>query len=452
MEKINIAIDVFPYKENIWSICDYGGEQIYSKLALPLFITEKGTVKPFAAEVFEQSTNEVKIEIKRNLFWSNGDNVKAEDYVRAIRYVISDGSNRYKKILSALIKDEKAIVAHDDYCFSLRTSWYDPFITQHLTLINFSPMHVSNREIYAGPYILQSKNENVIKLIANKKFSLTNESEFVKEIDYVLVAEDLDGQAFFSGIVDVSSNTALDLNKYQQFKSRKEFFSDNDNLVMLLSPGNKFDQIPDDVKMRFVSAIQREAIAAKFNNALEPFYSWMALYYDGEYEVAENNASLHINSFSLDVSYEDFYPNKDVLGFIKSQVAEHNIHLNLCQDNYGDWQSDCHLRFEIRKAPQSSPINIIRSDLSRLDKNHEDYLYLKKLYSCLHVKELSSQQGKIFKKIDAVLRKHGLCIPLFLFPTGFFCVSNLAEASIFSPGKRVQVKKDDENKVECIRT
>lgn len=37
MKAINIALDVFSYSNDIWSVSDYSGEQVYSKLALPLF-------------------------------------------------------------------------------------------------------------------------------------------------------------------------------------------------------------------------------------------------------------------------------------------------------------------------------------------------------------------------------------------------------------------------------
>ncbi|MGY4565393.1 hypothetical protein [Erwinia sp. TECH1] len=82
MNNLNIAVDVFPYKEDIWSICDYSGEQIYSKLALPLFSLEKGEVELLGAESFQQTADSLRITIRKDLFWSNGDNVKAADYVR----------------------------------------------------------------------------------------------------------------------------------------------------------------------------------------------------------------------------------------------------------------------------------------------------------------------------------------------------------------------------------
>lgn len=37
MEEVVIAVDALPYYSHIIDICDYSGEQIFSKMALPLF-------------------------------------------------------------------------------------------------------------------------------------------------------------------------------------------------------------------------------------------------------------------------------------------------------------------------------------------------------------------------------------------------------------------------------
>ncbi|PIT69473.1 hypothetical protein [Bartonella tribocorum] len=102
MKKINIAIDVLPYKHNIWSICDYSGEQVYHKCALPLFCVKNGTPICIGARDVEQNEKELTISIKENLFWNNGEQVYAEDYVRAIDFIQHDEGNRYQKILSSL--------------------------------------------------------------------------------------------------------------------------------------------------------------------------------------------------------------------------------------------------------------------------------------------------------------------------------------------------------------
>ncbi|EDF8639467.1 hypothetical protein GCB06_21160, partial [Salmonella enterica] len=124
MNNLNVAIDVFPYKEDIWSICDYSGEQIYSKLALPLFSLEKDEIKPLGAESFQQTVDSFRINIRKDLFWSNGDNVKAVDYVRAIKHICYDENNRYNKLLASVAKLGVETEIHNDHSFTIQTSWY----------------------------------------------------------------------------------------------------------------------------------------------------------------------------------------------------------------------------------------------------------------------------------------------------------------------------------------
>ncbi|EJT2854268.1 hypothetical protein NVU42_003143, partial [Salmonella enterica] len=111
------------------------------------------------------------------------------------------------------------------------------------------------------------------------------------------------------------------------------------------------------------------------------------------------------------------------------------------QDKYGYWLSESHLRFEIRKIPQRNPVQIIRSDLSNISTSHAKFEKIKKLYSMLFTEALSSQQPEIFKVIDFYLRDYCLSLPLFIFPTGFFCHSSILENTLYAPGRKVLIKE-----------
>ncbi|MBP2844689.1 hypothetical protein J8655_04180 [Dickeya oryzae] len=442
MNEINIAVDVFPYKKDIWSICDYSGEQIYSKLALPLFFVEKDKVVMLAAEYFHQTAREITINIKKNLCWSNGDKLIAEDYVRSIKCICNDVGNRYNNILSSLVKSDSAIEVNSDYSFTLKTSWYDPFITQYLSLINFSPKHRCSDALYAGAYSLIDKDENTFRLVRNEFFTLDKYNNHVDKINYLLVKSDPDGRAFFTGKVHVSCNTAIDLKRYRYFMAHENFVSCNESLVMLLSPGKKFDEIPSDVKAILATSINRTVISERYDDMLNPIMSWMSMYFNGDYHYIHQDSNPRQTPFLLDISYEDFYPNKEILDCIEEQLLKYNIHIRKNRDEYGKWISESHFRFEIRKAPKFNPIQLIRSDLSKIAKGTPDYNRIKKIYSLLFKMDLLEQQQKIFQVIDFYLRQQCFYIPLFIFPTGFFCDGSVVASSLYTPGLRIFINRD----------
>lgn len=441
MNNLNVAIDVFPYKEDIWSICDYSGEQIYSKLALPLFSLEKDEIKPLGAESFQQTVDSFRINIRKDLFWSNGDNVKAVDYVRAIKHICYDENNRYNKLLASVAKLGVETEIHNDHSFNIQTSWYDPFITQYLSLLNFSPKHEHDDDVFAGPYVLVKKQDNLYQLIANKYFMLDKNFPAVEKINYLLVEKDPNGEAFFDGKVHVSCNTAVNLKNYRIFTAKKNFVAAEGNLMMMLSPGIKFDKLPNHVKEILTSKINRNTISARYDNILKPVASWMSMYFDGSYYPLRDAIAYKKSSFIIDISYEDFYPNDEILEDISKQLSGFNIEVRKHQDKYGYWLSESHLRFEIRKIPQRNPVQIIRSDLSNISTSHAKFEKIKKLYSMLFTEALSSQQPEIFKVIDFYLRDYCLSLPLFIFPTGFFCHSSILENTLYAPGRKVLIKE-----------
>lgn len=175
MSTINIALDVFSYAEDIWSVSDYSGEQIYNKLSLPLFRYERDKIALFAATSYKQGQSEITIKIKSNLYWSNGEKVIAADYARAINHIISSDSNRYQNLMLSVIRHPCGIEISDAHTLCINTAWYDPCIINYLSIINFSPMHKVDCNIHAGPYEIREKTECICKLKTNLFFQCDDE-------------------------------------------------------------------------------------------------------------------------------------------------------------------------------------------------------------------------------------------------------------------------------------
>lgn len=441
MNEINIAVDVFSYSKDIWSVSDYSGEQIYSKLALPLFRYENESPQLFAAASFKQTLSNITLNLREDLFWSNGDPVTADDYSRAIQYIIGAQENRYHKLLLSVIRHPRGIEVPDKYILSINTAWYDPFIIHYLSLINFSPMHSSDLNLYAGPYVIKETSEKSCQLVPNPFFQCEESEDWIEKINYKLLPSDPEACSFKNGDIHVSCDTSLDLHHYRQILKDTDFHQGNDTLVMLLSPGDKFSELPFDVLQLTGCAVDREKIASLYDNMLIPLESWLALYKENFYKCDFSSASLRTSPVELDVAFEDFYPNKEILQHFSEQLSHYNIILNFHEDNYGCWITPCHFRFEIRKMPKSNPIQLVRSDISRMSKNTKYYNEIKSEYSKLYNVANKSCLFDTFRKIDFYLRQQLLYLPLFVFPTGYFCHPKINTTSLMMPGSRIRIRK-----------
>jgi len=446
MKAINIALDVFSYSNDIWSVSDYSGEQVYSKLALPLFRYEGEELLPLAAISFTQTPDNIVIHLRDDLLWSNGDAVIADDYVRAINYIIGSQNNRYQKLLLSVIRHPRGVEATSQYTLSISTAWYDPFIRHYFTLLNFSPMHANNRDLHAGPYEIVENTDSVCKLTANPFYPSDGNKNNIEEINYLLLPSDPDAQAFHLGQVHVSCDTSLDLRRYQRCLYERDFHQGNDTLVMLLSPGNKFNELPDNVLQIIGRTVNRLDISAYYGHVLKPLKSWLSLYQHNYDECDFTKASTLSLPVTIDLAFEDFYPNKQILQLLTSQFTSNEITINLHQEPYGNWNADCHFRFEIRKVPKSNPIKFFRSDISRMSEDAACFDEIKAIYSQLFDIKKSDKQLDIFKKIDLHLRRQLLYLPLFIFPTGYFCHSAIDCKTLMLPGSKVKLRGANESK------
>ncbi|HHY0340148.1 hypothetical protein [Vibrio cholerae] len=457
MKRIKIAVDAFPYQKDIWSICDYSGEQIYSKVALPLFSYQEHKLSYLAALKYAQTPSYLDIVIREDLFWSNGEAICAEDYVRAIIHVCRDLKNRYCQLLLSVLRHpdftlhgkQSAILAINKSRIRIKTAWYDPFIPHYLSLLNFSPRHSSKMELSGGPYFLNCVSNRIYQLKVNPFFKLSNSEEKADTLEFILVEEDKEGQAFFEQQVHVSCDTALDLKRLQRYITHPNFHQGEEMLAIILSPGDRFDELSSETLERLVKAIDRDRIAHFYDLLLEPLSSWMQ-FYRIPFQPRQTQSAIEGSNFQkISIAYEDFYPNRELLEHIGEDIASYNLGLEVQQDKYGHWDSSCHLRLEIRKVPRHNPMLLLRTDISRLPSNSQYQAKIIKQYKRLFDLKSNIDHEIIFSEIDTHLRTENLYIPLFIFPTGFFCHQGIQAASLMQIGKYVLTKGESEDEVQA---
>lgn len=455
MNKIKIGVDAFSYCNAIWSLCDYNGEQIYKKIALPLFYYHHHRLECLAASNFKITDHSIDIHLREDLYWNNGEAVTASDYVRAILCVCLDRLNRYCQLLASVIHhfefsfdgDQCTIIAINDHCIHIKTAWYDPFIPQYLSLINFSPRHSVDCQLSAGPYQFAKATDNTIQLIKNPFFRLmqTQTQDCIDVLEYCLIEEDKEGEAFFDNELQVSCDTALSLTKWPKFKAHPDFHQGEELHAIVLSPGNLFQEVSPLHLNQFAKLLERERIANLYNNSLIPLYSWMQLYQipvDNrmETDLSDESISYSEGTITIKIAYEDFYPNLGLLEHIAEDLNRSSVFINPIQENYGQWYSDCHLRLELRKVPKQNPMLLVRSDISRLSRNSPYRQQLVMLYRQLFNSDSIEYRNTIFSRIDSYLRLEKLYIPLFILPTGYFCHQGINASTLMSYGDYVLQK------------
>ena len=448
MKKVKIGIDVLPYQQDIWSICDYSGEQIYNKIALPLFCYKDGNLIFLAAAQAFHTHAYLDIDIRGDLFWSNGEVITAEDYVRAILRVCCDTKNRYYRLLASVLHhpdfnaqgDQTAIFAITKNKLRIKTAWYDPFLPHYLSLLNFSPCNANEAGLSAGPYYFRSTSACGYELAANPFFRLSCAAEKVDTLEYCLIEDDKDGCAFFDDQIQVSCDTAVDLTCFRRYMSHPDFHRGKETLAIILSPGDCFEELSPETLERLVQTVDRDRIARSYGSSLVPLHSWMQLYripFKPRKAQPISPGSYHQ---TLSVAYEDFYPNSELLEYIAEDITPFGLRLEMKQDEYGDWSSSCHLRLEIRKIPQHNPMLLVRSDISRLPPHSKCETEVKRLYQQLFYSGNSVKHEAVFSKIDTHLREENLYIPLFVFPTGYFCHQNIDPGTLMQVGTHVLTK------------
>lgn len=444
--EVRIAVDAFPYKPTLSAVCDYSGMQIFAKTALPLFIEKNNTLVNHACNTYEQENDGRRwiFHLKNSLYWQNGEQVVAEDYCRALKFICRDKSNRYRSLFWDIVHakayanyhhEKIGIYSDGSYTLIIELNYHNNFIPWYFTLINTSPQHAKTAAFTAGPYFINKRDNSHYYLNKNAYYQLDNSTTACDTIIYKKIPEDAAATHFHCNEVDVSCDTGFDLDYYLQHKNTPYFKQNNTRLLMLLSPGKYFAHLPEQVKHILIHAIDREAIKQHFNGALASIYSYLDLYQIDAYPLSAKLMAPLAEPFLLSISYEDFYPNRIIIDLISKQLAYFNIHVKTQEDRYGERQALTHLRFEIRSSLNSTPFFLIKSDLSQGHLPTIDFAQAQRLYSALLQCRSLATQHYLFQQLDLLLRQHGIVIPLLIMPTGFFCRSFIQEATLLSVGQ-----------------
>ncbi len=445
MKTVKIALDAFPYEPRLHRVCDYGGMQIFAKLALPLFIDQQGKLTPLAAHSLESNEDgkTLTIRLRKDLRWSNGETVNAEHYAEAFRQICGDPSNRFHSLLSDLAGyvqcaqgDSAAlgVQAIDSHCLQLtlrnRNHWFAWLLCQ----LHLSPWH-SDPHLSAGPYTIAQQNLERFVLVNNPYYFQKQENgvgrlEFVNYEGHTNRADSITD--YYAGEIDVSCDTVMFFEDFAKHHGQSDFHWNWPPLGMFLSVGILFKELPLALRQNLHAMLDRQSLAAALYNVPRPINGYLDLYEYGASQTPSEPAS-NITC-NIVISYEDFYPNRQVAEMLQQQLARYDVLVQLQENRFGDWSNASHLRLTVQANNKFGPLNFYKSDILRGLFEGADAERIRKLYSLYLQLSDANQSRQVALEIEKMLHGHGLSVPLLAIPSAALIRPGLCADSIYQVG------------------
>ncbi len=450
-KSISLALDIFPYNSDLHSVCDYGGQQIFAKVALPLVSFRKGAFCLLAARSLRFSQDGLCIEmmLKEKIFWSDGTPINAKDYVLAFMKIMMDVSNRYRNLLSDIVGYPDLIegdpsrvgvsaVNDNTIRFKLRNKnrWFVFILAQ----LNFSPWH-EDRNVSAGPYYIQSNDQVCYVLRRNEFYQVEARSpvECLKLVSYEKAARQVDCIAdYFKGDIDVTCNTVLEYGQYEEFSKRSDVFMSWSGLALFLVPGKLFCELPDEFKRSLAFLFDREAIANSLFNVPQPIYDYSSLYGVPRLHLSLSDA--RFDGLVLSIIYDGFYPNLEVANEIKLQLEQRGAIVTLKEVRFGDWSVESQLRLIVHAAAKFGPLAFYKADLLSGYVDGAAFENMRRLYSIYLQTHDQHLRAKTSLALERAILLQGISVPLVMLPTAALIRPPLCRFSIYDVGVPIQIR------------
>jgi ABC-type oligopeptide transport system substrate-binding subunit len=449
---LRIAVDALPYEKSLHRISDYSGAQIYSKLALPLFRERGESIECLAANSYKWSSDALtlRVTLRNDLFWTNGEQVTAHHYIRGLKHVCRDVGNRFRTVLSdvcgfsdfASSKCDRIgieALSENELLFSLKNR--SRYFLYYLTLIVLSPLHATDNGQTAGPYYMYHRSKKSVSLKVNTHYNIDRSHERFEEIVFCEYDRQQDIAAFKNKEVDVSCDTTLSYDRYPEMRYDHCFHRETSGLIALLSMGTLSASLPGYVKSLIASAIDRNAICEQLHNLPRPAYSYTDIYSNHTDELSTVIAPKPLKSlFRATVAFENFYPNRVILDLISKQLKFFRITLIPVEEPYGNREATTHLRFEIRCSTAHTPILFYQSDVLNSALPVSAIKRARTLYSAVIQEQGSLREIDYYRNLDRLLQEAAVAIPLVILPRGTFVRPDIDKSSIFNVGAYITRK------------
>lgn len=314
---IVVPVDVLPASLTTYNCLDYVQLMVCQSLYEPLcHYNEDGNVYELCnAELVEISDDCLRytFHLKKDLRWSDGQPIKADDYVEAFREMaIHSEECPMASVLSCVTGwleacegnlDLLGVMAESDYKLSVALEYQTPYLFEILSTVYSSPVHyLDGKRLSNGPYVVAQVKENVIVLEKNGFYQhQTNVRN--KKIRFELNTDMADTiKKYKDGIYDMTCYTQFPFSRIDDSLGYQDFHVRDDiGLRYVLHFSERFEP---DFARALKASINRMKICGELAGGLLPCYSL----FGGEdvwYDIPKFNAIEDI-----ELIYSDYYPNK----------------------------------------------------------------------------------------------------------------------------------------------
>ncbi|WP_287812512.1 ABC transporter substrate-binding protein [Pseudomonas sp.] len=450
LKSIAIAVDALPYQNSIHTVCDYGGQQIFGKCALPLYTYRNSQLVGLAAEHSEFSKDKKKLTVKlrTGLFWSDGSPVVADHYANSFKEIIRSPSNRFSNLLSDIAgygeyanfqSDDIGIGVPEKLTIVLNLRNGNKWLPSMLSQLNFSPS-CGNPELSAGPYCIKHQSSAFVELLKNKWY-LSHNPSTVERLTFINYEPYHDRSAciedYFRGTIDITCDTVMRLEDYKKYSHLHEFHSNLTRLGVFLVPGTSFASLPSQLRQSLFHVFNRQEISDSLLGFAAPLTSYSGLYLD---EVLRATKDLPpLSQHTITILYDEFYPNLTIAKILQKQLKRLGIQAQLKPVGFGDWSAPSDLRLTICPPAIYGPLGFFKNDLFRGYLTSTQLAKAKILYS-LYLSGLSPDvEAAAAAGMEEIISNEGLSIPLVTLPTAALVRKNILPSSFYEVGTPVQM-------------
>ncbi len=322
---IIFSIDTMPLNDNIIDSNDYSSKIIYSAVMDPLFKYNsqkrkyvKNSCKNFC---YKLDNSILEIELRNDLFFSDGSNVKAIDYYKICKNLLKL-NNHVGFLFREFFSDVKI---KSDYILELTNLNKNDESYKILSVYNIGCIKKNN--ITSGPYFIDKKSKNCIILRRNKYYRKKSKNDAIK---FIVTNGINDYKLFNENRVDITNNTLFDINNVEKYG----YISEKNYIYMSLnfSPkllSNKFKNL----RKYIMYSIDRNRIVNILDNKFCSFNSFILN--DNKVKIFNLNVLHGICSNEIfTLGYNDFYPNNIVAEELKKQLEQKGLEIKLVKNKF----------------------------------------------------------------------------------------------------------------------
>ena len=430
-----VLIDEMPLTTKTYEISDYSAWEIFSLSAFPLTKLTNYKAQPLAASSWKKNEESTffRFTIKENLFWSNGDNLQAKDFIRSFKKLLKS-KNRFSNLLSDIkTQKDEVLINSEKNSLIIELQNSNIFFPEILSLLPLSPLHSEDENLSAGAYYLKSFDNQSLTMSLNPYFPKPD-NEFVSNLIFLncKLMPKFGIPDVLNGKYDMSCGTAFPYNYFSKLKDNLEVKSQQ--MVMLLSLGSLHREYDSETYHNIHLSLDLTSISKKLHNVLNPIRSYYDLFESPT--PYKKNLKQFKAPKKLIFAYEDYFPNKEILNQIINQLKPSSANWEIVPEKYGSRSADCHLRFEIRQSPLAMPYLFLQSEISTLKSS-----ILKDEALSLFRKYKKTGSDEIFLKLKNILAKEKSIFPLFEVPSIRLRSRRCDSKNLFEPGNIWRLSK-----------